>query len=209
MIALKEGHGISLEESPLQEKPPQAELRSTQRDDGLFGPLSGSDAEAVFSGKKTQGPCSESTQEWLITEELAASFTEVLNVANDDQLSVVISSSMQQDPQRIVEFLQLAWKKNLKRLHFIFRVEDGDVGNGEFSIVSAKGRNWGYLSFSTDFTCTLYGGFGCLPRNLLKFFLPIIKEVASLNSMPMARNPPRPVVIPFQRKGMEGGSTGK
>ena len=67
----------------------------------------------------------------------------------------------------------------------------------------------GYLSFSTDLTSTIYGGFGSLPCNLLKFFLPVFKEVALLNGMQMAKNPPRPAVIPLGRKGMENDGIGK
>lgn len=203
---------VALEEGSREEQTTQAVRPCTQseRDDNC-GPPGLSDAETVSSsiGKRSQSPCSETSPSWLITEELAESFTELLNKASEDQLSVVISSSMQQDPQQIVILLKSSWIKKPKRLHFLFKVEDDDDSGGAVSIISDKGRSWGYFSFSTDLMSTIYGGFGSLPCNLLKFFLPVFKEVALLNGMQMTRNPPRPAVIPLGRKGMENDGIGK
>lgn len=203
---LAEGAHNQDNKMPLEEGP----CTQSERDDNC-GPPSVSDAETVSSsiGKRSQSPCSETSPSWLITEELAESFTELLNKASEDQLSVVISSSMQQDPQQIFILLKSSWIKKPKRLHFLFKVEDDDDSGGAVSIISDKGRSWGYLSFSTDLTSTIYGGFGSLPCNLLKFFLPVFKEVALLNGMQMAKNPPRPAVIPLGRKGMENDGIGK
>lgn len=210
--AHNQDHEMPLEEGSREEQTTQAVRPCTQseRDDNC-GPLGVSDAETVSSsiGKRSQSPCSEASPSWLITEELAESFTELLNMASEDQLSFVISTSMHQDPQQIVKLLKQSWKKKHKRLHFLFNVEDDDGSGSAVSIISDKGLNWGYLSFSVDLTSTIYGGFGPLPCNLLKFFLPVFKEVALLNGMRMVKNPPRPAVIPFQRKGMENDGIGK
>ena len=143
-----------------------------------------------------------------IGDEQATSFIERLNSHSHDQLSFLLRDSMYQDPQHFMSSFKVKLKKNLQRLHFLFRVDDNGSGR---SIISQLGQNWGYLSFSADFTSIQFSSFheGNLPANLLKYVLPIFEAVAEFKGAKMAKYPPKPSIIQFQMHTTENGKIGK
>lgn len=156
-------------------------------------PMAGTGVESVSS-----------SQELLMTDEEAKLFIDVLNSGKSDQLCILISGTMYDDQQEIKDSVRMMWKTNpsYKTMHFLFRVKDLDAdANGKTSsVITAEGKDWGYLAFSIDLKSTKYGSLRAnLPTNLLKFFRPTFEEVAHLTGKCMERNPPRPIQVPFNK----------
>lgn len=143
----------------------------------------------------------------VVTDEEAALFLERLNSQSQDQLTFLPLKSMYHNPQYLKSSLKPRLNSNLKRLHFLFRVENTSSGHHR---VSQEGQYWGYLSFSSNLENVQFGSFyeGNLPVNLLQFFLPVFEAVMESRGMKMTTYPPKPSIKRFRTHIAEDDETG-